>query len=121
MARILLWNIQRREIADRVASLAQEHNVDFILLIESQLSPGDLPATLNSGDEFEAQFFHLESPDDGEPLIQLYSRFPEQTIEKIDVKINRINAWSIRGLPSQELFLLVGIHGVDMRNHPPAE
>jgi hypothetical protein len=106
---LLFWNIRRNPIEAIVAELARRHEVDILILAESNINPAVLLETLNA----QSTEYHF-SPQLGCRKIQLYSRFETQFIKAIfehsRITVRRLN------LPGLIEILIVMIHMPSKRN-----
>ena len=106
----LFWNIHRQPLTDSIVRLCRLHNVDVLVLAESQLNPGTLLLALNNG--VNTLYHHL--PDKCKK-IDVFARHSRHVISQVD-NTNRITIRAIN-LPSEEEILFVGAHLIDKRNY----
>lgn len=103
MTTFLFWNINRRPIANLIADVAETHEVDFLMLAESEITNSELLPKLNK-DQRSIYF--------PEPLLsnylKIYSRYSPQFIRPV-TDSGRI---AIRHLtsPSGKDILIVAVH-----------
>ena len=105
MATILFWNINKKNLLQDIVYLCHHHNVDVLILAESQISEVDLLLLLNSsepGSLYLALFNHLS------PRLSFFFRYPLQSIRPVadsgGVSIRQISP------PIGMSLLLVGLH-----------
>jgi len=103
MITFLFWNINGSNVQDLLASLADEHRVDIIILAECEIPARVLLATLNQSAK---EIFHL--PEGRRTKITILSRFSRQFLttkfETERYSIRRLN------LPERPEILLSAIH-----------
>jgi len=111
--RFLFWNINRKPLADAVAELAEEHAVDIVVLVESDLDPRAMLRTLNTRRRGE---FHL--PRGLSKRVTIFTRFSRQflrpTFESGYISIRRL------ALPARSELLVVAVH-LPSKLHQPAD
>lgn len=105
MATILFWNINKKNLLKDIVYLCHHHNVDVLILAESQLSEVDLLPLLNSSESnglYLALFNYLSV------RLSFFFRYPFQSIRSVadsrDVSIRQISP------PIGMSLLLVGLH-----------
>lgn len=109
----LFWNIAKKPIAGTISLLCKEHNIDILILAESEYTSSDLLLQLNN----ETTLYHHNSPISNCKKIQIYTRFHFDYI----APINETHRYTFRelALPNIEKILLVGIHFPDKVSFSP--
>ncbi|HLK19541.1 MAG TPA: endonuclease/exonuclease/phosphatase family protein [Bryobacteraceae bacterium] len=102
MLTFLFWNINRKPLADAIATIAEQESVDLLILAECAIEDSALLKTLNRrGPEF-----HF--PSNLNSRIKLFTRFPGRylvpSFDSDRVSIRRV------ALPAREEILLVAVH-----------
>lgn len=103
MVKFLYWNINKKPLTEFITKLAYEHDIDFLILAESELDSAHLLKLINSKVD---SFFSEAPPRLGGP-IKIYSRLDDQFIKpKEDGRI------AIRHIkpPIGVDFILVAVH-----------
>jgi exonuclease III len=105
----LLWNIGRRPLADTIRRLVVQHDVDILVLVESNIAPGAVVQALNADGPADFDFSPSQCL-----KVQLYHRFSSNFV----TPIFEGHRFSIRevSLPLMETFLLAVAHLPDKRN-----
>jgi hypothetical protein len=105
MFTILFWNINRKNLVQDIAWLCHHHDVDVLILAESQISDDAIVTALNlqrSDELYIARFNHLS------PRLACFFRYPLQSIRPVldekHVSIRQISS------PLEPSLLLVGVH-----------
>ncbi len=106
MLTILFWNLRKGNLAEVVATLAIENQVDILVLAENKLRPDELLPLLNP--DLGCPFYFAPSPVQEEAKIDIYCAFaPEFLPARLDLP--RATVRSVR-LPGRTEFLLCGVH-----------
>ena len=79
MTTFLFWNINKKPIQALITNIALQHDVDVIMLAESQIPPSTLIKTLNKS----SQVLYDYSPQRGCEKIELYTKFSRNFIPVI--------------------------------------
>ncbi|MBW4514017.1 MAG: endonuclease/exonuclease/phosphatase family protein [Timaviella obliquedivisa GSE-PSE-MK23-08B] len=105
MATILFWNINKKNLLQDIVYLCHHHNVDILILAESQISDANLLPSLNSSDSnglYFGLFNNLAS------RLSFFFRYPHQSVRPVadsgGVSIRHISP------PIGVSLLLVGLH-----------
>src|SRR6266852_5568958 len=98
----LFWNLNRRELQDPVASLAEEHSADIVVLCECGASRAAMLRSLNRR---RSDFFVADA---NCPRIEIFTRFSPQFTDAISESSSR-SIWDIR-LPGQLPVVLAAVH-----------
>ncbi len=108
MTTFLFWNINRKNLEEAIVNLAFRHEVDVIILAESNTPPGVILKALNR----KKTEFHF-SPGDCKK-IHIFTRFPRRFL-KVEGENNRATVRRLK-LPRQEEILLVAVHLLHRQN-----
>jgi hypothetical protein len=107
MVNFLLWNIQKKNLLATIVRLVMLHDIDILMLIESNEEPNIVLRTLNKS--FTGNLF--DYPISLCNHVQIYTRFPEQFARPIYEDNNRFTIRHI-ALPGMTDIILVVIHFV---------
>jgi hypothetical protein len=99
----LFWNINRKPLAQVVAELADEHQVDIIVLAESATSAGSLQRELNSGNW---ALFHL--PHGLSRSLTFFTRFSTEFLQPV-FESDRVSIRRL-ALPARSEVLVAAAH-----------
>ncbi|MBY0523057.1 MAG: endonuclease/exonuclease/phosphatase family protein [Gemmataceae bacterium] len=110
MLTFLFWNLNKKPLQARLASLVQRHKVDLVLLAECMVPPSIMLETLNQGDG--APFFN--NPNLECQKVMVYSQFVSDFLQPV-VESRRFTIRSIN-LPNRPEFLLAVVHFPSKRN-----
>jgi exonuclease III len=110
----LFWNLQSRELHDRVAELAVEHDAQIIVLAECSIDPGLMIKTLTAAGM--QGFTYPPSPAGVTGDIRIFVRFPKSVLRSVHDDVN--NHLTIRRLVTRTSpdILLVAVHSQSKRN-----
>src|SRR5688572_24118173 len=111
MITFLLWNIAKRPIIETISNIAKLHNVDIVLLLESELKPTALLAELNPLGQ--SSYEYSVSPLNACKKVQIFSKIPSRYFIPIE-EDERATARLIK-LSKIELLLIV-FHGISKKN-----
>ncbi|QEL16125.1 endonuclease/exonuclease/phosphatase family protein [Limnoglobus roseus] len=107
MARFLLWNVQRKPLANYVLGLVQQHALDAVLLVE---------APTDDGSVFEILSQHGFTKATSASRFGVYHRNTLRFAPLSPIVLSdRASFWHVFGSTSEGLLGL--IHGLDRRNH----
>lgn len=108
MITFLFWNLNRKDLSQNIASLAQFHDVDIFIFAEFDLSIPNLLKLLNKSQS--SYYYHHNNCD----KIKIFTRYLDRFIQPISeadrFTINRLK------LPGIDEILVVATHFVDKRN-----
>lgn len=110
MTNFLIWNTYRKSLSDLIVQFVRDLNIDVLLLLENCSVPATLLSSLRTIGNFHVVPSH--------PRFQLYVRFDISLIKRLTPRIAnaRSDFWHL-SLPAQSDILLVGVHGLDIRNN----
>jgi hypothetical protein len=100
--KFLFWNLNRKPLAALIADLAEEHQIDLIILAECEIDPATMLRTLNR----TSGRFHLTAGLC--PYITIYSGFPAQFVQKT-YESERVSIRTLE-LPARDPVLLAAVH-----------
>jgi len=112
MITFLLWNIAKRPITKTISNIAEIHNVDIILLLESELQPATLLIELNPLGQ--SSYEYSVSPLNACKKVQIFSKIPSRYFVPIQ-EDERATARLIK-LSKIEILLIVS-HGISKKNY----
>ncbi len=101
-SKFLFWNLNRKPLAALIADLAEEHQIDLIILAECEIAPATMLRTLN---RTSTRFHLIEGLC---PHITLYSQFPDQFVQSA-YESERVSIRKLE-LPDRDRILLVAVH-----------
>jgi len=110
MVSFLLWNIQKKNLLETVAKLVIQHDIDILMLIESNEEPNIVLRTLNKSANVNLFDYPFSNCDH----VRIYTRFPEQFARPI-FEDNRFTIRHIV-LPGMIDIILIVIHFVSKVN-----
>lgn len=107
MTNFLFWNIGRKRLDAHVVALALEHEVDVLVLAESEIPPATALMLLNA--DVTQYHFPFSLCD----KVSIYTRFPASFIQPLFES----RRWTMRRvmLPGQTQILLAAVHMTDKR------
>ncbi len=107
MLTFLFWNLARRDIADTVAALARENDVDVLILAENAIRATTLLRRLNPPGS--VRYHYAPSPSGLPSKVQTFFGYSPEFIRPLTEYSPRAAIWRIN-LPSREEFLLCTLH-----------
>jgi len=101
----MFWNIARRKLAAHISAAAREHDVDFVVLAECDLTTKAMLEALRDGSAL-SRFDEVSCPPGSR--VRLFTRMPAQRVQ-IAADDGKISIRRLRLAAGDEL-LLVAVH-----------
>ena len=111
---VLFWNVQRKPLDGVVVRLVEEHDVDFLVIIESAGDPDRLLGPLRGVGDYR------QIP--SQKRFAAYGKFDPSSVDRLQPPVDnrRMDFWHLTLAGHADASILV-VHGLDVRNHSPEE
>lgn len=113
MIKFLFWNLNRKPLERRIASLARHHDIDVLMFAECVIPVGHVLSALS---EATGRVYHRPSSDSDS--LAIYTRFPPDCVVALHEKPNRLTVRRLV-LPGRPEVLLALAHLPSKRHWSP--